>query len=281
MFNTNAFASTGIGPAGNVACGENVGIAGLQPRIDQTSAIQGQPSCLGELKARLDADAHDHKVRVDALAPLQGDLFVFNPSDLRADVKAHPLSGVSFQDQIGKLSPKHFFEWMLLRCDDVDGKHTAHQGRGRLHRDETSAHDSNAGAGDRLGENASTVLKGPQHHHMRQVSSRNIQSSWSSARGKEQLRIESLVPVRQAQSFDSGLDLLHALVALEVEAKVSQAVPCDWQSVVPKRALEIVLREKRPVIGLFALLREYRYPATPAKLSNCVCCSKPGCATAH
>ena len=93
MFNTNAFASMGIGPAGNVACGENVGIAGLQSRIDQNSAIQSQPSCLGELKARLDADAHDHKVRVDALAPSQGDLFVFDPSDLRAEVKAHPLWG--------------------------------------------------------------------------------------------------------------------------------------------------------------------------------------------
>jgi hypothetical protein len=54
------------------------------------SAIQSQPSCLGELKARLDADAHDHKVRVDALAPLQGDLFVFNPSDLRAEVRRTP-----------------------------------------------------------------------------------------------------------------------------------------------------------------------------------------------
>ena len=217
-----AFASMGIGPAGNVARGENVGIAGLQPRIDQNSAIQSQPSCLGELKARLDADAHDHKVRVDALAPLQGDLFVFNPSDLRAEVKAHLLSGVSFQDQIGELSPKHFFEWMLLGCDDVDGKHTADQGRGRLHRDETSAHDSNAGVGDRLGENASTVLKGPQHHHMRQVSSRNIQSSWSSARGEEKLFIGSLVPVRQTEAFVSEADLLDALITLEVDAKVGQ-----------------------------------------------------------
>jgi hypothetical protein len=69
MLHTNALASMGIGPAGNVSCGENVGIAGLQRRIDQNPAIQSKPSCLGELKARLDADAHDHKVRVDALAP--------------------------------------------------------------------------------------------------------------------------------------------------------------------------------------------------------------------
>ena len=196
-------------------------------------------------------------------------------------MKAHPLSGVSLQNQIGEFSPKHLLERMLLRCDDVDGKHAAEQGRRRLHRDETSAHDSNASAGDHLGENASAVLKGPQHHHMRQVSSRNIQSSWSGARGEEKLLIGSLVPVRQTQAFVSGLDLLDALVALEVHAKVSQGMPGDWQSVVPEGALEIVLREKRPVIGLFALLREYRYPATPAELANCVRCREPGRATAH
>ena len=130
-------------------------------RIDQNSAIQSQPSCLGELKARLDADAHDHKVYVDALAALQEDPFAFNPSDLRAEVKAHPLLDMSFQDQIGQLSSKQLLERMLFWCDDVDREPTAHQGRGRLHRDEASAHDSNAAARDRLGENASTVLKGP------------------------------------------------------------------------------------------------------------------------
>jgi hypothetical protein len=34
MFNANVLASMGIGPASNVARGENVGIGGLQPRID-------------------------------------------------------------------------------------------------------------------------------------------------------------------------------------------------------------------------------------------------------
>ena len=122
MFHANVFAGMGIRPAGNVACGENVGIARLQARTDENTAIQSQPSCLGELKARLDADAHDHNVRVDPLAALQDDLFVFNPSDLSAEVKAHPLSGVSFQDQIGEFSPKHFFERMFLRRDNVDRK---------------------------------------------------------------------------------------------------------------------------------------------------------------
>jgi hypothetical protein len=214
----------------------------LQPRIDLDAPIQSQPGRLGELKARLDADAHDHNVRVDLLAPLQEDLLVFNPSDPGAEVKAHALSGVSLQNQIGQFSPKHLLERMLLRCDDVDGKPAAGQGRRRLHRYETSAHYSNASAGSHLGEKALAVLKGAQHHHMRKVSSRNIQSSWSGARGEEQLRIGSLVPVRQSQSFVSGLDLLDALVAVEVDAKVSQGMPGDWQAVVPKGALEVVLR---------------------------------------
>jgi hypothetical protein len=52
------------------------------------------------LKARVNADANDHNVRVDPLAPLQQNLLVFNPSNPRAEVKAHPLSGVSLQNQI-------------------------------------------------------------------------------------------------------------------------------------------------------------------------------------
>ena len=93
---------------------------------------------------------------------------------------------------------------------------------------------------------------------MRQVSSRNAQSSWRSACGEKKLLIGSLVPVRQTQTFVPGLDFLDTRATLEVNAKVGQGVPGDWQPVVPERALKIVLREKRPVIGLFALLREYR-----------------------
>ena len=33
MFHANAFACMGIGPSGDVACGEIIGIAGLQARI--------------------------------------------------------------------------------------------------------------------------------------------------------------------------------------------------------------------------------------------------------
>lgn len=94
-----------------------------------------------------------------------------------------------------------------------------------------------------MGENPAALPKGEQHHHMRQVSSRDIQLSWSGARREEQLRVGSLVPVRQAQSFVFGLDLLNALAALKVDAKVSQGMLGDRQSVVPEAALEIVLRE--------------------------------------
>jgi hypothetical protein len=66
---------------------------------------------------------------------------------------------------------------------------------------------------------------------MRQVSSRNIQSSWNSARGDEKLFIGSLLPVRQTEAFVSEADLSDTLITLEVHAKVDQGMPGDWQSV--------------------------------------------------
>ena len=116
---------------------------------------------------------------------------------------------------------------MLLRRDDVDGKATAEQGRRRLHRDETSAYDSNAGARARLSEKAAAVLKRPQHHYMRQISAWYFQPSWSGASGEEQLLIGSHISVRQPQLFISGVDLLDACAALEVDAKVSQGMTGD------------------------------------------------------
>ena len=70
-------------------------------------------------------------------------------------------------------------------------------------------------------------------------------------------------------------------LAFEVDAKIGQGMPCDVQAIVTEGALEIVLREKRPVIGLLALLRENRYSATPAKLANCVRRREPGRAASH
>ena len=78
-----------------------------------------------------------------------------------------------------------------------------------------------------------------------------------------------------------GLDLLDARVAFEIDAKVNKRMPGDGQSVIPESALEIVLREKSPVIGLLGFVREYCYPATPADLANCVRRREPGRAAAY
>jgi hypothetical protein len=87
---------------------------------------------------------------------------------------------------------------------------------------------------------------------MREVRPGNVQSSWSSARSEQEFRIRSLVAVPHAQQFAFWFDVLDAF-DLEIDAKVAYGMPGDGQSIVPKRALEIVLREKGPVIWLLAL----------------------------
>jgi hypothetical protein len=122
MFHANAFAGMRIRPAGNVACGKNVGVAALEARIDEHAAIQTKTSGLGEVKPRLNADANDHNLRVNPLASLQDNLLVLDPDDLRPEMKAHPLLGMSLQNQIGQFSSKHFLERMLFRRNDVQRK---------------------------------------------------------------------------------------------------------------------------------------------------------------
>ena len=100
VFHANGFAGMRIRPTGNVACGKNVGIAGLQSRIDKHTAVQTETSGLSELKPRLDADAKDHNLGLNPLAALQNNLLAFDPGDLRPEMKTHPLLGMSIQNQV-------------------------------------------------------------------------------------------------------------------------------------------------------------------------------------
>ena len=69
-------------------------------RIDQDAAVQTKTSGLGELQPRLNADANDHNLHLNPLAPLQNNLLVLDPGDLRPKVKTHPLLGMSLQNQV-------------------------------------------------------------------------------------------------------------------------------------------------------------------------------------
>jgi hypothetical protein len=158
---------------------------------------------------------------------------------------------------------------MLFRRNDVNGKPSTGQRGCGLHSDEAASDDSDTGAADHIGEDASAVVQGTQHHHMREVPPWNVQSSWSSPRRKQELRIRSLIAIPQAQKLVFGFDVLNAL-AFEVDAKIGQGMLGDRQSIVPERALEIVLSEKRPVVRLLAFFREDRDPSFPTKLAYCV-----------
>ena len=116
---------------------------------------------------------------------------------------------------------------MFLWRDDVDGKAAANQGRRRFHRDETSSYDGDASARDRVSEKAAAVLKRPQHHCMRQISAWYFQPFWSGASGEKQLVVGSHLSVREPQLLISGVDLLDACAALEVDAEISQGMTGD------------------------------------------------------
>ena len=110
------------------------------------------------MKPQLNANAYNHNVSVDPLAPLQDNLLVLNPIDLGPEMKAHPLLSMSLQNQVGQFSTEHVLKRMFFRRNDVNGKPAAFQGGGRLHGDEAAPDDSDTGAADDVGKDASAVL---------------------------------------------------------------------------------------------------------------------------
>ena len=58
-------------------------------------------------------------------------------------------------------------------------------------------------------------------------------------------------------------------------------MPCNRKPVVPECALEVILGEKRTVVGLVGFVRKDRNGAPPAEVAERVRRREPGCATAH
>ena len=165
--------------------------------------------------------------------------------------------------------------------DDVDRQAAAAQGRRRLHRDKASADHNDAGVRGRVSENAPAVAEAPQRHDMRQIASGKGRSPRRGAGRKQQFRVSSLVAVGEPQSPADGVDLLNARAAMKVDADVGERMPGDREPVVAAGSLEVVLGEKRPVVGLVGLFGEDRYRARPAELAQRVGRREPGRAAAN
>ena len=65
VLDADALAVEGVVGVGDVAGGEHAVRAGLQVLVDEDPVVDGDPGLLGELGARLHADADDHEVAVE------------------------------------------------------------------------------------------------------------------------------------------------------------------------------------------------------------------------
>ena len=87
--------------------GEDVGIAGLQPIIDQDAALHCQPGPTGQGQIRPQADRGDHQILL-ADAPIgQGDapaiprLGIY-PGETRPELQADPLAAQGLLQRLGQ-----------------------------------------------------------------------------------------------------------------------------------------------------------------------------------
>jgi hypothetical protein len=68
VYDANHFATVRIGPARDVAGGQDLRHAGFEPGVHGDSAIDGQSGAFREFDPRPYADAHDHEIGRDRAA---------------------------------------------------------------------------------------------------------------------------------------------------------------------------------------------------------------------
>jgi hypothetical protein len=101
VLNANVLSRVRIGPADDIAGGEDVRIAGLKPGVDEHAAVDRQPGLFCEVNARFDARTDDYDIGFDRLAVLLDHSPLFDALNLGADTEAHPLPKMGVDNEIG------------------------------------------------------------------------------------------------------------------------------------------------------------------------------------
>src|SRR5262245_15905328 len=71
MLDANLFAGVRIGPASNVASGEDAGDARFEIGVDDDTSINNKPRAFGEFDSWVDADTSDYEICLDCTTALE------------------------------------------------------------------------------------------------------------------------------------------------------------------------------------------------------------------
>src|SRR5260221_6328584 len=105
MFDADARPAMRIGPARNVTCRKNIGIARLQMRVHGDAAIDREPRLLREVDARTHTDPGDHEIGFECTPTLELHAAAFDCDSRVLEVELDAALLVQFADEVAHLRP--------------------------------------------------------------------------------------------------------------------------------------------------------------------------------
>ncbi len=210
----------GVGPARDVAGGEDARHARFQVLVHRDAAVHRQSGLFRDRHRRPDADAHDDEVAVERGAAAERHRPPVDPRHRLARVEGDALRLVQRSDEPSHLGAHDPLERRALRRDDIDGNAAGPQRRRDLQTDEAGAdHDDTPGRcgpfDDRAAVRERAQVVAPGRRPRREsAAARDRRRSRGAARRYGRSDPSSRRTVRRAGSIDDHAMAEHQLDAL-------------------------------------------------------------------
>src|SRR6185437_1136192 len=109
MFDTNPLTGQSVGPARDVAGGEDAWNAALEVLIDDDTAIDREPGLFRQRECWPHADPDDDEVGLKAFSAFQHHALLVYRGRCRGEVECHAMILMELAQEIADLRPQHFF----------------------------------------------------------------------------------------------------------------------------------------------------------------------------
>ncbi len=250
MLDPDAIAGVPIGPASDVAGGEDAGRAGLEADVDRNAAIDRESGGLGQLDVRPHADPRHEQIRPQPLAVLEDHRSVRHRPGLLPEMEHHALFFVQQPDEVAQLRAHDPPQRAVTERHHVDVHLPSAQRCRHLQPDEAGAEDDRAVAFPRPSHDPAAVGERSQVMHRRRAPLElGCEVHRARSRGEEERAVRQLGSVVQSDLPTAGIDRRHPRPTAQLDAALRVELGrMQRDPLLGSAPREVILRQIRPVV---------------------------------
>ena len=273
MLDADALPVVGMVGVRDVAGGEHARHAGAQPIVDEDPVVDGEPRVRGQLRARLDPDADDHEVAFEHAAVAGPDPLHRAPAleglHAVAEQQLDALVGVHVAVHGAQLGAEHPLERHRDLIDERDLQPALAGGGGDLGPDPAGAdHDNRPAAVEPRAERVG-VRHRAQGEHALQIGAGDAEPARLGARGQQERVVFQRLAAVEGQPPRRRVERLGGAAEAQLDVVlVVEALLVDVDLVAAGLAAEVVLGERRPLVGPLLLGADQHHAPVEALLAQ-------------